>query len=83
MVASNLHHLASTRSQPGIYSSPFSVRKPQAFDVDIETHIRTVFRANYQWQSPRGNRIAFYKEYSETVNNGIGWRRKSSRSGRS
>ena len=62
MITANLHHLTSTKAQPGIFNSPYSATKPQAFNVDIETHLQTSFKSNYQWKPAHGNRISFYKE---------------------
>lgn len=46
-LASNLHHLSSTKTIPGVYNPPYSQLKPQAFNVDIETHLKSTFKANY------------------------------------
>ena len=46
-LAANLHHLSSTKAIPGVYNPPYSNVKPQAFNVDIETHLRSTFKANY------------------------------------
>lgn len=46
-LASNLHHLSSTKAIPGVYNPPYSQLKPQAFNVDIETHLKSTFKANY------------------------------------
>ena len=42
-IAGNLHHLVSTKAIPGVYNPPFSQVKPQAFNVDMETHLRSTF----------------------------------------
>ena len=42
-LASNLHHLTSTKAIPGVYNPPYSQLKPQAFNVDIETHLKSTF----------------------------------------
>ena len=65
MITGNLHHLMSTKTQAGIYNSPYTASKPQAFNVDIETHLQTSFKSNYQWKPPAGNRISFYKELAK------------------
>jgi hypothetical protein len=39
----NLHHLVSTRAQPGVYNPPYAARMedvPSAFGVPLETHLR-------------------------------------------
>ena len=46
-LAGNLHHLVSTKAIPGVYNPPYVMVKPQAFNVEIETHLRTTFSANY------------------------------------
>ena len=46
-LAGNLHHLTSTRAVPGVYNPPYSAIKPQAFNVDIETHLKSTFKSNY------------------------------------
>lgn len=61
MITGNLHHLISTKIQPGIYNSPYIAVKPQAFNVDIETHLQTSFKSNYQWKPPNKESIEFYK----------------------
>jgi len=65
MITSNLHHLMSTKTQAGVFNSPYAAAKPQAFNVDIETHLQTSFKSNYQWKPPAGNRISFYKELAK------------------
>eukprot|EP00826_Nyctotherus_ovalis_P058887 TRINITY_DN8142_c0_g1_i11.p2 TRINITY_DN8142_c0_g1~~TRINITY_DN8142_c0_g1_i11.p2 ORF type:complete len:113 (+),score=52.29 TRINITY_DN8142_c0_g1_i11:671-1009(+) len=62
MITGNLHHLLSTKIQPGVYNSPYIAVKPQAFNVDIETHLQTSFKSNYQWKPPSKESIAFYKD---------------------
>lgn len=64
-LASNLHHLASTKAIPGVYNPPFSNQKPQAFNVDIETHLNTTFKANYQWKAPSKEKIEFFRALSK------------------
>ncbi len=60
-LASNLHHLCSTKAVPGVYNPPFSLIKPQAFNVDIETHLRSTFKANYTWKPPSKEKIEFFR----------------------
>ena len=38
--------------------------KPQAFNVDIETHLRSTFKANYQWKAPNREKIEFFRTLS-------------------
>jgi hypothetical protein len=47
-VASNLHHLVSTRIIPGVYNPPHipEEHKPQVFNTDIEAHLKSVFKNN-------------------------------------
>lgn len=63
-VVKNLHHLCSTKAIPGVYNSPFvhNESKPQAFNVDVETHLRTTFKANYQWKPPSKDKIDFFRK---------------------
>ena len=42
-LAKNLHHLSSTLTIPGVYNPPYARIKPTAFDVDIETHLKSTF----------------------------------------
>lgn len=42
-LAKNLHHLSSTLTIPGIYNPPYARVKPTAFDVDIDTHLKSTF----------------------------------------
>ena len=46
-LASNLHHLSSTKAVPGVYNPPYSQLKPQAFNVDIEEHLKNTFKSSY------------------------------------
>ena len=65
-VASNVHHLVSTKAIPGIYNPPF-VRddmKPQIFNVDVETHLKTTFKANYSWKPAAKEKIEFFRKLS-------------------
>ena len=60
-LASNLHHLSSTRAVPGVYNPPYSMLKPQAFNVDIETHLKQTFKSNYQWRPASKEKIEFFR----------------------
>eukprot|EP01016_Furgasonia_blochmanni_P048812 TRINITY_DN7334_c0_g1_i1.p1 TRINITY_DN7334_c0_g1~~TRINITY_DN7334_c0_g1_i1.p1 ORF type:complete len:203 (+),score=44.34 TRINITY_DN7334_c0_g1_i1:336-944(+) len=60
-LAKNLHHLTSTNNIPGVYNPPFARVKPAAFDVDIETHLKSTFQANYKWRPPDRKTIDLYK----------------------
>lgn len=42
-LAKNLHHLSSTLTIPGVYNPPYSRTKPTAFEIDIETHLKSTF----------------------------------------
>ena len=42
-LAKNLHHLSSTLNIPGVYNPPYSRTKPSAFEIDIETHLKSTF----------------------------------------
>ncbi len=42
-LAKNLHHLSSTLCIPGVYNPPYSRTKPTAFEVEIETHLKSTF----------------------------------------
>jgi len=39
-LASQLHHLISTQTTPGVYNPPYSESVPTAFNVPIEQHLR-------------------------------------------
>ena len=43
-IIKDLHHLASTKSQPGIYNAPYAKQLPKAFNIPIETHIKSAFK---------------------------------------
>jgi len=60
-LASNLHHLTSTKAVPGVYNPPYSQLKPQAFNVDIETHLKSTFKGNYEWKAPNKDKINFFR----------------------
>lgn len=60
-LAQNLHHLSSTKTIPGVYNPPYSQLKPQAFNVDIETHLKSTFKANYQWRPASREKIEFFR----------------------
>ena len=64
-LATNLHHLASTKIIPGVYNPPYSQLKPQAFNVDIETHLKSTFKANYSWKPPSKEKIDFFRELTK------------------
>ena len=64
-LATNLHHLSSTRAIPGVYNPPYSQIKPQAFNVDIETHLKSTFKANYNWKPASKEKIEFFRELSK------------------
>ena len=64
-LATNLHHLSSTRAIPGVYNPPYSQIKPQAFNVDIETHLKSTFKANYSWKPPNKDKIEFFREITK------------------
>ena len=57
-LAKNLHHLSSTSQIPGVYNPPYSIAKPTAFNLDVETHLKATFKANYTWKSPTRKDIA-------------------------
>lgn len=61
-IAGNLHHLCSTKTQPGVYNPPHVGKKPQAFNVDVETHLRETFKTSYKWKAPSKDDIQFYKK---------------------
>lgn len=64
-LAQNLHHLSSTKAIPGVYSAPYSQLKPQAFNVDIETHLKSTFKSNYQWRAPNKEKMDFFRNLAE------------------
>jgi hypothetical protein len=64
-LASNLHHLTSTKAIPGVYNPPYSQLKPQAFNVDIETHLKSTFKSNYQWKPPNKDKIGFFRQLAK------------------
>ena len=39
-LASQLHHLVSTQTIPGVYNPPYSEAVPTAFNIPIEQHLR-------------------------------------------
>ena len=45
-IASNLHHLISTKEIPGVYNTPYlpPELKPQVYNADIEEHLKSVFK---------------------------------------
>jgi len=66
-VVSSLHHLSSTKAIRGVYNPPYLKHemKPQAFNVDIETHLKTTFKSNYKWKAPDKEKIEFFKTMSK------------------
>ena len=64
-LAQNLHHLSSTKAIPGVYNPPYSQLKPQAFNVDIETHLKSTFKANYQWRPASKDKIDFFRTLAQ------------------
>ncbi|CAD8178986.1 unnamed protein product [Paramecium octaurelia] len=52
-LATNLHHLTSTKSQPGIYKPPFAKENPKAFDIEVETQLKIAFQTNTQWKTQK------------------------------
>lgn len=50
MIGSNLHHLVSTKTIPGVYNPPHlpDELKSQVYNADIETHLKTIFKLNYK-----------------------------------
>ena len=60
-LAGILHHLTSTKAVPGVYNPPYSHLKTQAFNVDIETHLKSTFKSNYQWKPPSKEKIGFFR----------------------
>lgn len=69
-VASNVHHLCSTKAIPGVFNSPYISEdlKPQIFNVDVETHLRSTFKANYQWKPPTRKKIDHFKKTLTSIN---------------
>lgn len=51
-IASNLHHLVSTKSIPGVYNPRYVPEelKPQVYNADVETHLKAVFKSNVKNQ---------------------------------
>ncbi|CAK84735.1 unnamed protein product (macronuclear) [Paramecium tetraurelia] len=52
-LATNLHHLTSTKSQPGIFKPPFAKENPKAFDIEVETQLKIAFQTNVQWKTQK------------------------------
>ena len=63
-ICKKVHHLTSTRAIPGVYNSPYLDEgiKPQAFNVDMETHLKNGFKSTYQWKAPDKKTITKYKQ---------------------
>ena len=36
--------------------------KPQVFNVDVETHLKSTFKANYQWKASNREKIKYFKQ---------------------
>ena len=53
-IASNLHHLISTKEIPGVYNTPYlpPELKPQVYNADIEEHLKSIFKKNYNKNKP-------------------------------
>ena len=64
-LAGNLHHLSSTKAVPGVYNPPYSQLKPQAFNVDIEAHLKNTFKSNYAWKPPSKEKISFFRTLAQ------------------
>ena len=54
-LASNLHHLISTKSIPGVYNSPYfpDENKPQVFGANVENHLKN----NIKYDMLRNNNL--------------------------
>jgi hypothetical protein len=52
-IGSNLHHLVSTKTIPGVYNPPHlpDELKSQVYNADIETHLKTIFKLSYKKKS--------------------------------
>jgi hypothetical protein len=64
-LAGNLHHLVSTKAIPGVYNPPFVALKPQAFNVEVEQHLKSTFKVNYEWRPPNKEKIEFFRTLSQ------------------
>ena len=53
-IASNLHHLVSTKEIPGVYNTPYlpPELKPQVYNADIEEHLKAVFKKSLKKNKP-------------------------------
>ena len=53
-IASNLHHLISTKEIPGVYNTPYlpPELKPQVYNADIEEHLKSVFKKSLKKNKP-------------------------------
>ena len=53
-IASNLHHLISTKEIPGVYITPYlpPELKPQVYNADIEEHLKSVFKKSLKKNKP-------------------------------
>jgi len=59
-VASNLHHLVSTKTIPGVYNPSYvsEEMKPQVYNADVETHLKSVFKSNLKAKINAGANIS-------------------------
>ena len=71
-IASNLHHLISTKEIPGVYNTPYlpPELKPQVYNADIEEHLKSVFKKSLKKNKPvlkkiNSNKINMIKEESK------------------
>ena len=53
-IAKNLHHLISKREILGIYNTPYLLEElnNQVYNADIEEHLKSVFKKNYNKNKP-------------------------------
>ena len=64
-LAKNLHHLSSTLTIPGVYNPPYARIKPTAFDVDIETHLKSTFHVLLYFDCKKLKNLCFFwKKYN-------------------
>ena len=70
-IASNLHHLISTKEIPGVYNTPYlpPELKPQVYNADIEEHLKSVFKKSLKKNKPMlkkiNNKFSMNKEESK------------------
>lgn len=43
-----------------MYNPPYSLAKPTAFNLEVETHLKATFKANYTWKPPTRKDIAYF-----------------------